>query len=161
MAIFFLKKSISCSHFVFINSGVLHFAPKKLPCVKWRRRDFRRITFLPSYTRGFKKKSFKLRRIRKRQREKRHLVPQTYLNFFFLSTYFNTGRRGCERLEVLRVQQVAAVRRQHLYDPDRKPFSLARRIRGRKTRSGCGNGRSLRSCPVWIVGGAAFRGLAA
>lgn len=58
------------------------------------------------------------------------------------------------------MQQVAAVRRQHLYDPDGKPFSLAGGIRGRRARRGCGNGRVLRSRPAWItasVSGAAFR----
>lgn len=60
------------------------------------------------------------------------------------------------------MQQVAAVRRQHLYDTDGKPFSLARGIRGRRRRRGCGNGRSFRSFAVWITAGVgALRGLAA
>lgn len=83
---------------------------------------------------------------------------------FCLFTYFNADGCGCQGLEILRVQQVAAVRRQHLYDPDGKPFSLTRGIRGRGTRLVRENGRSLRSCPLWIaacVGGAALRGLAA
>lgn len=61
------------------------------------------------------------------------------------------------------MEQVAAVRRQHLYDSDGKPFRLARGIRGRRTRRGCGNGRFSRSSAVWLtagVGGAALRELA-
>lgn len=83
---------------------------------------------------------------------------------FLKCTYFDADRCGREGLEILRVEQVAAVRRQHLYDPDGEPFSLALGIRGRGAGRGCGKGRFGRSCAVWLaarVGGAALRGLAA
>ena len=82
---------------------------------------------------------------------------------FFPFSYFDADWRGCEGLEILRVQQVAAVRRQHPDDPDGKPLSLTQGIRGTRTSRGWGDGRSLRSCPVRVTagGGAALRGLAA
>lgn len=58
------------------------------------------------------------------------------LSFVVSGTHFDADRGGREGLQILRVEQVAAVSRQHLNDPDGKPFGLATRMCGGRTGRG-------------------------